>query len=333
MRALRILVLACFVWGLGSTARAGEWVKNSVTNAGGTRAFELYVPEGIQKNETRPLLVAIHGCTQAAADFAGLARTARLADQARILVLHPSQTPLANPSLCWNWFLEANQKREGEPSLIVAMVDWVRKRYRVDEKRIYVMGVSSGGYMTSILLSCYADVFAAGAVACGGMYEGARDVIEAVHTAGHGSAMDPDAAGADAFRCSGSVHPRAVPTLVFDGSEDPYVVAANGKQVVAQFVQVNDLGDDGSDNDSIGIEPSSTGTAVSAGGLPYTWSFYGGGLVRHYVVNGMGHAWSGGDPAFAYADPRGPDETAIIWSFLREYRRESARSKRRAAAH
>src|SRR5205814_10318212 len=53
---------------------------------------------------------------------------------------------------------------EGEPSIIKGMIDWVEAHYSVDRRRVYVAGVSSGGYMTSILLSCYGDLFAAGMV-------------------------------------------------------------------------------------------------------------------------------------------------------------------------
>jgi poly(hydroxyalkanoate) depolymerase family esterase len=297
-------------------------VKETVTTEAGSRPFELYVPSG-SKNVKRPLLVAIHGCTQTASDFAALARTAKLADARDILVLHPEQLPAANPSRCWNWFGPENQKRgAGEPSIIVAMVDWVKARYDVDATRVYIMGISSGGYLTSNILSCYADVFAAGAVACGGMYKGANDVVTALHTAGHGSLVDPNTTAADAYACSGSVHPRAIPLLVFDGTEDPYVVNANGKQVVAQFLQLNDLGDDGKDNDSIAAEPATTKTAVSSAGLTYTSTSYAGGLVQHYVVKGMGHAWSGADAKLTYSEPRGPDETEIIWTFLEKYRRK-----------
>jgi len=55
--------------------------------------------------------------------------------------------------------------------------------------------------------------------------------------------------------------------------------------------------------------------AVAAGGLAFNWTDYGFGtttVIRHYVVPGMGHAWSGGDPQFPYAEPNGPDETAIM---------------------
>ena len=291
----------------------GLWITGSVTNAYGTRAFQLYVPSGYVASEKRPLLVFIHGCTETPSEFAGLTRIAKLADEQRILVLMPAQSALANSSLCWNWFLPVNQRRgQGEPSLIRGMIDWTRERYHVDDTRVYVAGVSSGGYMTSVMLACYSDVFAAGMVASGGMYAAADDVIAGAYAALYGSSKNPNVTGAAAWRCSGSIHPRAVPVLVFHGSEDPYVAPVNAAQTMAQFAQLNDLGDDGIDNDSITNTPLPNGQ-YSFGAL--------------HVVDGMGHAWSGGDPQFPYADTSGPDETAIMWSFLQQYVRVPVRRR------
>jgi len=300
-------------------AVAGTWLSDSYTNDSGTRAYQLYVPAGVTKAQKRPLLAAIHGCTEKPGEFGGLARIARLADKEKILVLTPEQSVAANPSLCWNWFVPENQKRgAGEPSIIIGMIDKVAKTYNVDRERVYVAGVSSGGYMSSILLSCYPDVFAAGMVASGGMYEAAVDLQTAIPAALQGSARDPKTSGTDAYQCSGSVHPRTVPVLVFHGAQDPYVNVRNAQQVVDSFMQMNDLSDDGADNDSI-VQLS---TATEHG---YTRTDYGGGkttLIRSYVVTAMGHAWGGGDPKYPYAAPDGPDETALMWQFLSGWKRE-----------
>lgn len=326
-------LLAALVLFVCANAYAGTWISDSATNRAGTRAFRLYVPDGIG-DEKRPLLVAIHGCTQTAADFAGLARIAKLADANRILALLPSQTSAANASLCWNWFLPANQARgDGEASIIIAMIDAVKARYKIDATRVYVAGVSSGGYTTSILLSCYSDVFAAGMVASGGMYEAAGDVFSAALAALYGSPVDPKAAGDDAYRCSGSARGRTIPILVFHGSDDAVVNLRSGEQVVRQFVQMNDWADDGLANDSVVFEPASIVTDSSAN-LSYTRRTYnvsGSPLIQYLVVNGMAHAWSGGDPAFQYAETKGPDETQLMWSFLQQYQRSDAPKQKRRA--
>jgi poly(3-hydroxybutyrate) depolymerase len=33
-------------------------------------------------------------------------------------------------------------------------------------------------------------------------------------------------------------------------------------------------------------------------------------------VAGLGHAWSGGDQRFSYADARGPDASEAMWEFF-----------------
>jgi poly(3-hydroxybutyrate) depolymerase len=170
--------------------------------------------------------------------------------------------------------------------------------------------------MTSILLSCYSDVFAAGMVASGGMYEAAADVNSGIQAALHGSDRDPKATGRDAYQCSGSAR-RLMPVLVFHGLEDPYVNARGGQQVVEQFAAMNDLADDGKDNGTIRTIAEEHTDAYTR----TDYGFEGKVVIRHIVVTHMGHAWAGGDPNYAYADPKGPDETALMWQFFEQYRR------------
>ena len=39
-------------------------------------------------------------------------------------------------------------------------------------------------------------------------------------------------------------------------------------------------------------------------------------VVTRVLVQGLGHAWSGGAAAVAFTDPRGPDASAWIWRFV-----------------
>src|SRR5207253_10592866 len=75
-----------------AAAVAGSWISQS--------GFQLYLPAGHTKREKLPLLVAIHGCTQTAEDFAGLTRITKLADAQRVLVLLPNQNPKIGRASC-----------------------------------------------------------------------------------------------------------------------------------------------------------------------------------------------------------------------------------------
>jgi poly(3-hydroxybutyrate) depolymerase len=46
------------------------------------------------------------------------------------------------------------------------------------------------------------------------------------------------------------------------------------------------------------------------------WSCDGRPLVRLVEVEGLGHAWSGGDAALPYNDAAAPDATAMLEAWL-----------------
>ena len=59
---------------------------------------------------------------------------------------------------------------------------------------------------------------------------------------------------------------------------------------------------------------------MSPGGHPYTrsrWTDARGDLMHEaLLVEGLGHAWSGGTPGGSFTDPRGPDAAEAIWRFF-----------------
>jgi len=67
-----------------------------------------------------------------------------------------------------------------DPDELMALIDDVVGRYRIDEDRIYVTGLSMGGYGTWTLAGAYPDRFAAIAPICGGgMRFSARSIAQA----------------------------------------------------------------------------------------------------------------------------------------------------------
>jgi len=45
-------------------------------------------------------------------------------------------------------------------------------------------------------------------------------------------------------------------------------------------------------------------------------------VARHIEIQGMDHAWPGGDSRHPFADPSGPDATALMWDFFRQHTRD-----------
>jgi len=302
-----------------STAPSGKSMTPTYNGTLGAREYSVWIPAGYTRDKPAPLVVALHGCGQAPGQFAGLARLDAQADKRGYFVVYPHQPQSANPLRCWNWFLPANQARSGEAALIAGIVGEVRTSYAVDPRRIYVTGLSAGGLMSSILLACYPEIFAAGASASGGMYGAATSLEEAGVMMKQGSAHNPEQRGRDALSCAAGDKRLTMPMFVVHGSADKLVAPLNAEQAIAQFGQANDLADDGEDNESVMAQASGTVDQVHTGKLRYTLRNYSAGkdvLMQLLWVEGLGHAWSGGDPAYAYAEPNGPDATALMFDFF-----------------
>ena len=75
-------------------------------------------------------------------------------------MLYPEQIILNNLENCFNWFKEKDQERgKGEPESIKQMIDYMQAHYKINSSKIYVIGMSAGGAMSTIMLSVYPELF------------------------------------------------------------------------------------------------------------------------------------------------------------------------------
>jgi poly(hydroxyalkanoate) depolymerase family esterase len=269
--------------------------------AAGSLAYKLYVPSR-HDGRPAPLLVMLHGCTQSPDDFAAGTRMNALAEEHGFLVAYPAQKQAANAQKCWNWFNTADQRRDGgEPALIAGVTRQVIAGHAVDPARVYVAGLSAGGAAAAIMGAAYPDLFAAVGVHSGLACGAARDLPSALQ------AMRQGARGASS---SGGGLPGMPPTIVFHGDRDATVSPVNGEDVVRQAATPEAVG-------------SSVEHGKSAGGVGYTRAVQadasGRPVVEHWVLHGVGHAWSGGSPAGSYTDPRGPDASREMLRFFLQH--------------
>ena len=322
--ALTLLALAGVACGgrVGSDSLGeGSFTQGSFTNEYGTRDYRLYVPSDYEE-QGAPLMVMLHGCRQDADDFAVGTRMNVLAEREGFLVLYPEQPLGANPLKCWNWFEPTNQERgSGEPSIIAGATEKVIAEYDIDPDRVYVAGMSAGGAMTSIMGATYPDLYAAIGVHSGLEYKAADDNRAAL-AAQRAGGPDPDRQGYYAFLSAGA-EARVLPTLVFHGQDDPVVNVVNGHQVLSQWAQTNDYAYDGSDNEDITDKPSDILREQVPEGYHYARYVYenpeGNVIMEKWIVEELGHAWSGGDAEGSYADPKGPDASEEMVRFFGEH--------------
>lgn len=277
----------------------GRFVSKTFASHAGRRIYKLYIPAVLEAGETPPLLVMLHGCSQSPDDFAAGTRMNQIAEEYGLLVAYPAQSQSANAQRCWNWFNPADQRREaGEPALIAGITRQVLHEHGADARRVYVAGLSAGGAQASIMGLCYPELYAAIGVHSGLACGAARDVPSAFAAMREGGAVPATAGG------------RITPTIVFHADRDTTVHPVNGDQVIEQA-------------GARGLRRSVEHGAVP-GGHAWRCTTYndpeGRVLLEQWLVQGAGHAWSGGSPAGSYTDPRGPDASRQMLRFFLRHR-------------
>ena len=284
--------------GQAERGRGESFTTGHFRNECGGRDYKLFEPARVD-DAPLPLVVMLHGCTQDPDDFARGTRMNALARAQGFLLLYPSQSQRANAQRCWNWFKHNHQARgKGEPSILAGMVREVIATHGVDPARVYVAGLSAGGAMATILGDAYPDLFAAVGVHSGLPTGSARDVQSAFAAMSGGAQPVRRAAKTGA----------TPPTIVFHGDADTTVNVVNGERVLEAA--------------GLSARPEAT-RGASAMGTPYSRRVYidgqGAERAEQWTIHGAGHAWSGGDLAGSYTDPRGPDASAEMLRFFLQH--------------
>ncbi len=278
-----------------------QFQDGSFTCAAGTRSYKIYVPKSLP-DQGRGLIVMLHGCTQNADDFAAGTRMNEIAEHEGLLVAYPNQTRQSNSSGCWNWFSPRDQSfGQGEPSIIAGLTSEIITRFNVDPGSAYIAGMSAGGAMAVIMGHTYPDLYSAIGVHSGLPYQSAHDVISAFAAMSGKSKSAPFA-----------LKPRVI---VFHGEADATVHPSNAVAILA------------SDNTNRTI--ATTGHSVNGRNYKRT-------LVEDHIklplselwlVEGAGHAWSGGSVAGSYTDSKGPDASKEMIRFFLSGREQAKHKK------
>ena len=296
---------------VADSAADGEFLMKEIETADGPRRYKLYVPSRYDEKRPAPLLVVLHGCTQDPDDVAKGTRFNSIANEKGFLVAYPEQPQKYNGLKCWNWFDRSHQVRgKGEPALIAEITERVVNEYSVDARRVYIVGLSAGGAMALTTAYAYPEIFAAAGIHSGIAYGAVTSINDALK-AMHGGASDPSALPAAVVNAMGSA--RHFPAIVFQGKADKSVSYVNGEQIVSQLAGLYHPG----------LLAKLSETAGEANGYHFTKRIYGNGrpLVEEWVVDELGHAWSGGSKDGTYTDSNGPDASREMVRFFLEHPR------------
>ncbi|UOM36545.1 PHB depolymerase family esterase [Acuticoccus sp. I52.16.1] len=275
-----------------------EFTSRGYDGPDGHRGYRLFNPDPAL-GKANGLIVMLHGCHQTPDDFAAGTNMNRLAAMHGLLVAYPGQPRRANMAGCWNWFDPSHQRRgTGEPAMLAGLTTELRDEFGIPSDRVFVAGLSAGGAMAAVLVATYPELFAAAGIHSGLGYGAASDVMSAFSAMNGGGGPLRAAEAAD-------VRPRLI---IVHGTADTTVAPSNAATI---FNAMEDL--------LPAVERNVERVAGPPHGRPEVVHRLeqGGSIVAEMrMVDGMGHAWSGGSEAGSYTDPAGPDASAAMVRFF-----------------
>ena len=152
-----LIALACMLT-FSTTAKAQyDFLRPVKGEIPGGYDFWVYTPTDYYYSlETTPVVMFLHGASLCSKDMNRSRRYGPLdaivrGRQIDALVIVPQ-----NPDGAWN------------PDKLNDILEWTKKNYAMDSTRVYVLGMSLGGYGTMDFAAAYPDKIAAAMALCGG---------------------------------------------------------------------------------------------------------------------------------------------------------------------
>lgn len=202
-----------------------------------------YVYSPADPPENAPIVVALHGCTQNAQDYADHSGLTKFADQHGFLLVFAEQSTSNNMNGCFNWFESGDISRgKGEAASIKNMVDHTVSQFGGNADRVYVTGLSAGGAMSAVMLATYPDVFKAGAIMAGLPYKCATSAPDAYNCMNPGVDKAP-AEWAELAKSGNPSWDGPWPRVaIWQGTGDTTVVPSNADELRDQWTAVHGIG-------------------------------------------------------------------------------------------
>jgi len=265
-----------------------------------TRRYLIHLPEMSKNNKPLPLVLIFHG---GGSDPEGTVRYTRfdsLADREGFIAAYPEGTLKQ-----WNDG-RLMAPMSDDVGFVRTLVEDLKKKYKIDPKRIYATGISNGAMMSQRLACEMSDIFAAVASVAGTL---------------------PDDLSS---RCKPT---RPISVLLMHGTDDPLVpynggsITLGSRAIGGKVWSAKDTLDFWSKHDRCSEKAKTTllADADSNDGTRISRESYSAcsadTAVELLTVTGGGHTWPGGiqylPERFIGKTSKDIDGTTVIWQFFK----------------
>jgi len=297
---MKRLYILSFLLLFGAITLKAQQKTEHLTVDGLNREFITYLPKGADLTDKLPVIVSLHGRLGTASGMMRFADFRPIADREKVIIVCPQGIDRS-----WNDGREtpANAKGINDVKFIDSLISYIIKTYNADVARVYVTGMSNGGFMASRLACELHSRIAAVAVVA--------------------ASMDQDM----------SYQPvKPIPIMYIQGTEDPLVPfkgglmrkGAGGTIYAHEAVLQKWATIDGCDSKPVVTKlPVKVDDGISV--IKEEYSNPSNNLkVIGFTIVGGGHVWPGGSqymPKFVIGSTtKNLDACEVIWKFFKGYR-------------
>ncbi len=207
----------------------------------GNLAMFMYAPAVLKDScHKKPLIVALHGCSQNAEAIAKQSGWNMLSEKYGFYVLYPQQKFSNNPSECFDWFRKNDiLKDKGEVCSIKNMIEFICDSLPVDTEHIFVYGLSAGAVMAVSIMADYPYMIKAGAILAGGPFNSEMNAVKGMT----GMMAPPDKSPlewSNMVRRQNVTYTGKYPEMIiYHGQNDPVVNFRNSKALIDQWTYLH----------------------------------------------------------------------------------------------
>jgi polyhydroxybutyrate depolymerase len=251
-------------------------INKTLVSRGISRSYQIFLPPSSPPALSVPLVIVLHGGGGKGSQMNGLTHMNAIAAREEFLVAYPDG--MQNGWADGRGATPSDQNGIDDVRFLSDMIDQLESEYPVDPRRIYITGISNGGFMTQ-------------RVGC--------------ELAGRIAAIAPVAAGLPANLSASCAPVRPIPVALFQGTDDPLVPYAGGTvagrnggetlgaQITFSFWATTEACQDPRQETDLPDTAPDDGTRVHR--TAYR-KCAGGSEILLYSIEGGGHAWPGGLP-------------------------------------